>query len=159
MTNGSEITRGVYKYNMAFYYQATIIYLIVFILYLVIRGEFVEDSFMLITDDPILYFLALIVVISVISVLYNLFRNKHIEVSENGLKVFDRFKKRSFERSQIKTIRFTKQRRMINSKAFKLIRIKVDSRLRPLVIRPSDYENQDELIESFEELKKLIEKV
>ena len=158
MTNGSEITRSVYKYNMSFYYQATIIYLFVFILYLVIRGEFVEDSFMVLTKDPILYFLALIVVISVFSVLYNLFRNKHIEVSEDGIKVFDRFKRRSFDKNQIKTIRFTKQRRMINSKAFKLIRIKVDSRIRPLVIRPSDYENQDELIERFEQLKKIIEK-
>jgi hypothetical protein len=158
MTNESEITRSVYKYNMSFYYQATIIYLVVFILYLVIRGEFVEGSFMLLTKDPILYFLALIVVISVISVLYNLFRNKHIELSENGIKVFDRFKKRSFDINQIKTVRFTKQRRMINSKAFKLIRIKVDSRIRPLVIRPSDYENQDELIERFEQLKQLIEK-
>ncbi len=158
MTNESEITRSVYKYNMSFYYQATIIYLIVFILYLVIRGEFVENSFMLLTKDPILYFLALIVVISVLSVLYNLLRNKHIEVSDNGIKVFDRFKNRSFERNQIKTIRFTKQRRMINSKAFKLIRIKVESRIRPMVIRPSDYENQVELIERFEQLKKLIEK-
>jgi hypothetical protein len=158
MKNDSEITRSVYKYNMSFYYQATIIYLIVFILYVIIRGEFVEGSFMLLTKDPILYFLALIVVISVVSVLYNLFRNKHIEVSENGIRVLDRFKKRSFDRSQINTIRFTKQRRMINSKAFKLIRIKVDSRIRPLVIRPSDYENQDELIERFEQLKKLIEK-
>ena len=158
MTNESEITRSVYKYNMSFYYQATIIYLVVFILYLVIRGEFVEDSFMVLTKDPILYFLALIVVISVFSVLYNLFRNKHIEVSEEGIKVFDRFKRRSFDKNQIKTIRFTKQRRMINSKAFKLIRIKVDSRIRPLIIRPSDYENQDELIERFEQLKKLIEK-
>ena len=158
MTNESEITRSVYKYNMSFYYQATIIYLVVFILYLVIRGEFVEDSFMVLTKDPILYFLALIVVISVFSVLYNLFRNKHIEVSEDGIKVFDRFKRRSFDKNQIKTIRFTKQRRMINSKAFKLIRIKVDSRIRPLIIRPSDYENQDELIERFEQLKKLIEK-
>ena len=158
MTNESEITRSVYKYNMSFYYQATIIYLVVFILYLVIRGEFVEGSFLLLTKDPILYFLALIVVISILSVLYNLFRNKHIEVSDNGIKVFDRFKKRSFDRNQIKTVRFTKQRRMINSKAFKLIRIKVDSRIRPLVIRPSDYENQDELIERFEQLKQLIEK-
>ena len=158
MTNESEITRSVYKYNMSFYYQATIIYLVVFILYLVIRGEFVEGSFLLLTKDPILYFLALIVVISILSVLYNLFRNKHIEVSDNGIKVFDRFKKRSFDKNQIKTIRFTKQRRMINSKAFKLIRIKVDSRIRPLVIRPSDYENQDELIERFEQLKQLIEK-
>ncbi len=158
MKNESEITRSVYKYNMSFYYQATIIYMVVFILYVIIRGEFVEGSFMLLTKDPILFFLALIVVISVISVLYNLFRNKHIEVSENGIRVLDRFKKRSFDRSQINTIRFTKQRRMINSKAFKLIRIKVDSRIRPLVIRPSDYENQDELIERFEQLKKLIEK-
>jgi len=45
------------KYNLSFYYKSTIIYFIVLILYGVIRGEFVEDSFTLITRDPILYFL------------------------------------------------------------------------------------------------------
>lgn len=158
MTNSSEITRSVYKYNMAFYYQAAIIYLVVFILYLVIRGEFFEDSFKLITHDPILYALALIVIISIVSVLYNLFRNKHIEISEDGISVVDRFRKKTFNRNQIKYIKFTKQRRMINTRRLKLIRIKIDSRIRPLIIRPSDYENQDELIDRFEQLKSLVEK-
>ena len=61
MNNGEQ--RRIFKYNLSFYYKSTIIYFIVLILYGVIRGEFVEDSFVLITRDPILYFLALILVI------------------------------------------------------------------------------------------------
>ncbi len=70
----------IFKYNMSFYYQSTIIYFIVFILYMVIRGEFVEDSFVLITKDPIIYLLGMIVIISLISLLQNLYKNKYMEI-------------------------------------------------------------------------------
>ena len=73
MNESKENTKKIFKYNMSFYYQSTIIYFIVFILYVVIRGEFVEDSFKLITRDPIIYFFAIIVSVSLISLLYNLY--------------------------------------------------------------------------------------
>jgi hypothetical protein len=151
MNNGNGI--NIFRYNTSFYYQSTIIYLIVFVLYLVIRGEFVEDSFTLVTRDPVLYLLAIIVLISVAALLYNSFKNKRIEFGENKISFVDRFRTKSFDFNQIKHIRFSKQRRTINSKAFKMIRIKVDSRIRPIIIRLSDYENQDELFAKFEELK------
>ena len=47
---------------MSFYYQSTIIYFIAFAIYLLIRGQFVESSYTLITRDPIIYLLAFIVV-------------------------------------------------------------------------------------------------
>ena len=56
-------TKETFKYNMSFYYQSTIIYFVVFALYLVIRGEFVEETFTLITKDPIIYLLGAIVII------------------------------------------------------------------------------------------------
>jgi hypothetical protein len=154
--NGNGI--NTFKYNTSFYYQSTIIYLIVFVLYLLIRGEFVEHSFTLVIKDPLLYLLAIIVLISVGTLLYNLIRNKHIEFTEDKILFVDRFKTRSFSFDQIKYIRFSRQRRTINSRAFKTVRIKVDARIRPIILRISDYENQDELIAKFEELKSKIEK-
>lgn len=149
--------RSVFKYNMSFYYQSTIIYFIVFALYLVIRGEFVEDSFKLITRDPVLYFLALIVVISVGALLFNLFKNKYIKISDAGIEFVDRFKTKIIEIDKIKSIRLSKQRRTTHSRTFKTIRIKIENRLRPVIIRLTDYENQDELLKRFEELKSVVE--
>ena len=46
MTLENSNSNKVFKYNMSFYYQSTIIYFIVFALYIVIKGNFVVDSFM-----------------------------------------------------------------------------------------------------------------
>ncbi len=156
MINGDK-QRNIFKYNMSFYYKSTIIYFAVFVLYGVIRGEFVEDSFTLITRDPVLYFLAIIVIISVAALLYNLFRNMYIEINNEGISFVDRFGTKTINVEQIKRIRFSRQRKSVNSKAFRTARIKVNSKVRPVVIRFSDYENQDELMERIEELKNLIE--
>ena len=154
--NGNVI--NTFRYNTSFYYQSTIIYLIVFVLYLVIRGEFVEHSYTVVTKDPVLYLLAIVVLVSVIAMLYNLFLNKHIEFSEDKISFINRFKTRAFNIDQINLIRFSRQRRAINSRAFRTIRIKINSRIRPILIRISDYENQDELLSRFEELKTKVEK-
>jgi len=156
--NNGEQQRNIFKYNMSFYYKSTIIYFVVFILYGVIRGEFVENSFKLITKDPVLYFLAIIVLISVFALLYNLFRNMYIEITDDGISFADRFGTKKIKINQIKLIRFSKQRRAVNSKSFRTARLKVDSKIRPVIIRFADYENQDDLFNRIEELKNLIER-
>jgi hypothetical protein len=87
----TDLKQNVFKYNMSFYYQSTIIYFIIFIIYVVVRGEFVEDSYKLFTHDPIIYFLGLIVIVSVISLLYNLYKKRHIKITSEGIHFIDRF--------------------------------------------------------------------
>ena len=156
--NNGEQKRRIFKYNLSFYYKSTIIYFIVFILYGVVRGEFIEDSFKLITKDPILYFLAIISLISIAALLYNLLRNMYIEISDEGIVFADRFKSKSYKIDQIKKIKFSRQVRASNSPAFRTARLKINSRVRPVIIRFSDYENQDELLNRMEELKLKLEK-
>ena len=148
---------NVYKYKMSFYYQSTIIYFVVFVLYLVIRGEFVEDSFTLIINDPILYFLALIVIFSILVLLYNLLLNKHIEITENSIAFIDRFKERRFDKNQLVFIKFFRQRRSTKPKSLRIVRIKIENRLRPIMFRISDYEKEDDLHNDLMELKTALE--
>jgi len=156
--NNGEQKRKIFKYNLSFYYKSIIIYFIVLILYGVIRGEFVEDSFTLITRDPILYFLAIILIVSVTALVYNLIRNMYIEISDEEIVFADRFKSKAYKVDQVKKIKFSRQVRTSNSPAFRTARIKVNGRVRPVIIRFSDYENQDELLLRMEELKSRIEK-
>lgn len=152
-------SKNTFKYNMSFYYQSTIIYFIVFVLYLIIRGQFVEDSYTLVTKDPIIYFLGIIVLISLFALLFNLFKNKHLEFGEDEMRFIDRFKKRIFlfsDMVQIKISNFKRAR--FKNNVFQLVRIKLSNRRRPLIIRPYDYENQNELLERFRELKSRVEK-
>jgi len=156
--NNGEHKRIIFKYNLSFYYKSIIIYFCVLILYGVIRGEFIDNSFKLITKDPILYFLAIILIISVGALIYNLIRNMYIEISDEGIVFADRFKSKKYKIDQIKKIKFSRQMRTSNSPAFRTARIKINSKVRPVLIRFSDYENQDELLLRVEELKSKVER-
>ncbi len=144
--------KSVFKYNMSFYYQSTIIYFIVFILYVVIRGEFVEHSFTLITKDPIIYFFAIIVGFTLLALLFNLYKNRHLELSDEGIGFVNRFRQKKFALEKIEYIRISRNKRF-GKGALKFVRIKIINRRRPLIIRPYDYENHDQLVKKLLELK------
>lgn len=155
--NDKKDVKSIFKYNMSFYYQSTIIYFVVFIIYVIIRGEFFEGSFILITKDPIIYFFAIIVLISLVSLLYNLFKNRHLEISSDGISFVNRFKTKTFNKEKITSIIISKRRDTSKKNVFRLIRIKLSNRRRPVVIRPYDYENENDLINRIHELKTEIE--
>lgn len=158
MTDEQLKHKSKFKYNMSFYYQSTIIYFVAFAIYLLIRGQFVESSYTLITRDPIIYLLAFIVVVSLVALFFNLYRNRYIEFSNEGLIFSDRFGSKLIHKNDIKEIKLGKDRRYGKSNALKLVRIKIKTRLRPFVVRPSDYENENELLKKFHQLKLEVEK-
>jgi hypothetical protein len=149
--------KKIFKYNVSFYYQSTIIYFVVFVLYTIIRGEFVEDSFTLITKDPIIYFFGFIVFYSLVSLFYNIYKNRHLEISNEEISFVNKFKKKSFRISDIKLIRISRKRKPSKKSPLRLVGIKFKTRRRPIVLRPSDYENSDELLNFFNEMKTRIE--
>ena len=147
-----------FKYNTSFYYQSTIIYFVVFVIYLVIRGQFIEDSYTLVTKDPIIYFFGIIVLVSLLSLLFNLYKNKQLQIADDGIHFIDRFKKRSFLFKEMESIKISKfKSARLSNKAFRLVRIKLNNRRRPLIIRPYDYEKQNEMLNRFQEIKQRIE--
>ena len=151
--------KSKFKYNMSFYYQSTLIYFVAFTIYLLIRGQFVESSYTLITRDPIIYLLAFIVVVSVFSLLFNLYRNRYIEFNNEGLIFSDKFGSKLIHKNEIVTVKLGKDRRFNKSNPLKFVRIKIKSRIRPFVVRPNDYENEQELLKRFYQLKFEVEKV
>jgi len=54
----------VYKYKLDFYYQQSLSYLLVFLIYAGIRGSYFEDRFTLVFSDPIVYIMILFVALS-----------------------------------------------------------------------------------------------
>ncbi len=159
MTDEQLKHKSKFKYNMSFYYQSTLIYFVAFTIYLLIRGQFVESSYTLITHDPIIYLLAFIVVVSVIALLFNLYRNRYIEFNNEGLIFSDKFGSKLIHKNEIVTVKLGKDRRYNKSNPLKFVRIKIKSRIRPFVIRPNDYENEQELLKRFHQLKLEVEKV
>ncbi len=154
----SKGNRLIFKYNMSYYYQSTIIYFVVLVIYVIVRGEFVEDEFKLIVKDPIMYLLAIIVAVSIVSLVYNLYKNKHLEITDSEISFVNRFKRKSFLLSNIASIKISKVRKRISTNAFRLVRIKIIRRKRPLIIRPFDYENEELLMKKIQSIKELVEK-
>lgn len=152
-----EKNKKIFKYNMSFYYQSTIIYFAAFVLYVVIRGEFVEDSFRLITKDPIIYLFAIIVLYSIVSLFYNLYKNRHLEITDDEIAFVNRFKSKTFKVKDIKWIRMSRKSKQYKKSPLRVVGIKFNTRKRPVVLRPSDYENSDLLLNYFNELKARIE--
>jgi hypothetical protein len=142
---------------MSFYYQSTIIYLVVFLIYVIIRGEFIEGSYILVTKDPIIYFFGIIVFISIIALLYNLYKNKYLEISQETISFVNKFRTKSFLVNQIAYIKLFREREGNSNRAFRLIRIKLLNRKRPVLIRPYDYENENDLIADFQDMKNKLE--
>jgi hypothetical protein len=157
MTSEQLKHNRIFKYNTSFYYQSTIIYFVVFSLYLIIRGEIVDNSYTLVIKDPILYFLAIIVVISIFTLILNLYKRRYIEIDQNGIAFVNRFKRKEISSDKIESIGVTNKRSHSQSKGFQLIILKLKTRKRRLLIRPTDYENYDELIKKFMEFKSRIE--
>ncbi|MBZ0198241.1 MAG: hypothetical protein K8H86_00120 [Ignavibacteriaceae bacterium] len=152
MTDNIE-NRKRFKFNMSFYYQSTIAYFVFFLLYAIIRGEFVEGSFRLITKDPIIYFFGIIVVVAILSLLYNLFLNKYLIIDDREIEFSNRYKSRKISLTDLQSIKITREKKETRNGAFRIIRLKLKNRKRILLIRPYDYENHELIIKKFIELK------
>ncbi|MHB8578441.1 MAG: hypothetical protein ACYDA4_01065 [Ignavibacteriaceae bacterium] len=151
--------KNIFKYNLSFYYQSTIIYFIVFILYVIIRGEFVEDSFIFIVRDPIIYFLGFIVIFSLIGLLYNVYRKRFLEITDEQISFIEKSRLKTFKTEDIIQIKISNRRERFNNKVFRHIRLKINNRRRPIIIRPSDYENEEAMIKIFQMLKEKTRKL
>ena len=81
----------VYKYRMDFYYQLLVIYLVFFVLYAVIKGQFFEEKFQLVLNDPIIYILILFIALFLVIVLINIIRNKQIVMQSDRVVLKNRF--------------------------------------------------------------------
>lgn len=146
-----------FKYNLNIYYQSTIIYFVAFVLYVIVRGEFVENSFKLILKDPVLYAFAIIVITSVLTLLYNMNKKRFIEINENEIIFGNKYASKKISLTDIEQIRIFKKKLEKEYSLLRLVRIKLKNRKRTLAIRTSDYENEEELLEKFIQLKNRVE--
>lgn len=156
MNNKKTNNVDIFKYNMSFYYSSTLIYFLVFVVYLIIRGNFKDNIYQLVTTDPLIYVFGLIVLISLISLVYNLYRRRHLEIGKDFIQYTDRFHSRRIEISNIKYIKFIREKGR-KYKNFRLIFLKQYNRKRITIIRPFEYERAEQLVKIFSGLKNKVE--
>jgi hypothetical protein len=75
-----------------------------------------------------------------------------LEITEEKISFINRFAIKTFQFDQLLEIKISYPRQRSRNRAFRLIRIKLKYRRRPVIIRPYDYENEEELINKLTEL-------
>lgn len=147
--NGKE-----FLYRLDYYWKAIACYAIALPVYALLRGSIIENTFTLVINDPVLIFLLFIIVIACLFVLGNAFMRRSVVVGTTFITFRNRFRERTFTREDIASISIARETAINVPRAYRVIRIRLKHRRRPLHIRPSLYIQDTELIQALAHLKR-----
>lgn len=145
----------VFRYKLDFYYQQALIYLLVLIGYVGIRGNFVEDTFELVFRDPMLYIIILFVVVAFVALILNRIRDRRLIIMENKIIFKNRFEEQEIPFDEIDWVSIGRERQVQTSGRFQVIRMKLKSRLRLVRIRVGRYDHEKELVSEMQRIASL----
>ncbi len=148
----------VFKYKLDFYYQQALLYLLVFFLYGGIKGTFFEDEFRLVFKDPIVYIMILFVVVALVTLVLNLFRDRKLILEDDKMIFHTRRRDREIKVSDIEWIHIGREMLVQTAGHFQLIIFKMKGRKRLFRIRIGRYERDRELIAEVERMAQHIPK-
>src|SRR5512146_3023915 len=136
-----------FKYKLDFYYQSTLIYLVTLILYGGIRGSLVEKRFEYVLDDPIMYVILFVVLMSLVVLFLNYARNRRLIITPEAIIFKHHWDERVIRLSDIEWLHIGREPRVQTSGRFQVIMIKLKGRRRLFRVRVGRYEREKELIQ------------
>jgi hypothetical protein len=139
-------TEKVFKYKLDFYYQSAIIYLVTLILYGGIRGNFVEQKFEYVLNDPLMYVIVFFVLMSFVALVLNRFRNRRLIIAGDTIVFKNRWHERRITMGDIDWIHIGREVGVQTSGRFQVILFKLKGRRRLIRIRVGRYEREKELL-------------
>ncbi len=146
----------LYKYKLDFYYQSALIYLITLVVYGGIRGNFVEKKFEYVLDDPLMYVIVFFVLMSFVTLLLNLVRNRRLIITADAIVFKHRWHERLIRVDQIEWMHIGREARVQTSGRFQVIVFKLKGRRRLFRIRVGRYERERDLVH---EMQRIAERV
>jgi hypothetical protein len=145
----------VFKYKLDFYYQQALIYLVTLILWVGIRGSFIEDTFAFVFRDPILYVIVLFVIFSFVALILNRIRDRKLIITENKVIFKNRFEERVIPLDDIDWVHIGRERRVQTGGRFQVIQMKLKARHRLMRIRVGRYDHEKELVTEMQRIANL----
>ncbi len=146
----------LYKYKLDFYYQSALIYLITLVVYGGIRGNFVEKKFEYVLDDPLMYVIVFFVLMSFVTLLLNLVRNRRLIITADAIVFKHRWHERLIRVDQIEWMHIGREAHVQTSGRFQVIVFKLKGRRRLFRIRVGRYERERDLVH---EMQRIAERV
>ena len=147
-----------FKYKLDFYYQQTLLYLLVFLLYAGIKGSFFENQFSFVFKDPLVYIMIFFVVIALITLILNLARNRKLVITDDRMIFHSRNREREIMISDIEWMHIGRERMVQTAGHFQLIVFKMKGRKRLFRIRVGRYERDRELVAEMERIAQHVPK-
>ena len=147
-----------YKSRLDFYYNSLIIYLLFFVAYVLIRGEFSNEKFVILFKDPIIYIILMFIFFFLIVLISNAVKSKTLIFNGDKIVLKNRFGQRELNKSEILFVKFSRERkrRSEEKSQIRLVKLKLKNRKRLLRIRLSEFNNEKELINEFKSITKEI---
>lgn len=136
----------VFRYKLDFYYQSALIYLVTLIGYGGIRGSFVEQKFLYVLNDPLIYVIIFFVLMSLVTLGLNYLRNRRLIIAGDTLIFKHRWHERRIETRDIEWIHIGREARVRTSGRFQVIVLKLKGTRRLFRIRVGRYEKEKELV-------------
>ncbi|MBC8489869.1 MAG: hypothetical protein ISS16_06420 [Ignavibacteria bacterium] len=149
--------KRIYKYRLDFYYKSLIVYLLFFIVYVAIKGNFFEEKFEIVFQDPIIYICLLFILFFLFVLVTNTIRAREIVFEGNKIIIKNRFGQREILINEIIAIKFSrrKQYRREDKSQVRIAKLKLKNRKRFLRIRLNDFDDTHELMNEFRNISKL----
>ena len=147
-----------FKYKLDFYYQQALSYLLVFLLYAGIKGSFFEDQFHFVFKDPLVYIMMFFVVIALVTLVLNLYRNRRLVITEDRLMFQSRHREREITISEIEWMHVGREMLIQTAGHFQLVIFKMKGRKRLFRIRLGRYERDRELLVEMERIAQHVPK-
>lgn len=147
-----------FKYKLDFYYQQTLLYLFVFLLYAGIKGSFFENQFSFVFKDPLVYIMIFFVVIALITLILNLVRSRMLVITDDRMIFRSRNREREIILSDIEWMHIGREMMVQTAGHFQLIVFKMKGRKRLFRIRVGRYERDRELVAEMERIAQHVPK-
>jgi len=147
-----------FKYKLDFYYQQTLIYLATLVVYVGIKGSFIEEQFTFFYKDPLVIIIALFFAVSVVVLLLNRLRNRRLLISDTAITFMSRHRQHEILFDSIEWMFVGRERLVQTAGRFQLVVIKEKGRRRLFRIRVGRYERNRELSAAIDKIAEQVPK-
>lgn len=146
-----------FSQTVSFYWRSIAIYAVVLLVSGIIFGSVEGRHLTLRLDHPVVLLLAAIIAGSSVPMIYRIYRKREISVSGTEITFSSRFRKKTYGSEEIRKISFGKKKIFRSKRKYGVIKIWVKGKMRPVVIRPSSFDDEIALENAMLELKRKIE--
>ena len=147
-----------FKYKLDFYYQQALIYLATLLLYAGVKGSVIENEFVFVFRDPIVYIISLFVLTSIVVLILNRIRDRKLVITDEKIIFHSRTHERSITISDIEWMHIGREMLVQTAGRFQMVVFKMKGRRRTFRIRVGRYERDRELVAEMERIAERVPK-